>query len=100
MPPGYVVVEPASPANRYTTTTSGINSVGIPKANSMDRGIVSTNIAAPLASATSIKSTNYISTSGAAVASIQHHGMNYSGRNQHPEVPPQQPRVLGQQRRW
>lgn len=100
VPPGYVVVEPASPANRFTTTTHGINSVGIPKANNLDREIVSTNTATPLASATSIKSTNYISTSGAAVASIQHHGINYSGRNQHPEVRPQQPRVLGQQRRW
>jgi hypothetical protein len=101
VPPGYVVVEPAAPGNRFTSTTisAGIGPPANPKmpnrVNKLPSNVTNST------SSTIIKSTNYVNT--AAAGSINHSPMNYGGRNPPQQITSaraQQPKTLGEQRRW
>lgn len=101
VPPGYVVVEPASPSNRYSTTSMSANSSK--NVNMTNR--VNQKISAQTNS-TIIMSTNYVNTNASPNGTLQSEPNGYGGiRSQQPQPIPagrssQQPKNVTDQRRW
>ena len=105
VPPGYVVVEPASPSNRYSTTSMSANSSkNVNISNRVNQKIsAQTNST----SSTIIKSTNYVNTNASLNGTLQGDPNGYGGtRSQQLQPIPagrssQQPKQLvTDQRRW
>ena len=103
VPPGYVVVEPASPSNRFTSTSISQNSTSVKssKGPTISNRVNQVSLNTASSTSTIIKSTNYVHASPSNPTQTQ--VMNYGERNPSQPIPSarsQQTKNMRDQRRW
>merc|ERR1712154_414033 len=87
VPPGYVVVEPASPSNRFTSTSISQNSTSVKssKGPTISNRVNQVSLNTVNSTSTIVKSTNYVHAAPSNPTQTQ--VMNYGERNPSQPIP-------------